>query len=100
VMLESLAAGRPVIISEEANAAGTIEHGVTGWVVRTDDLEHFADTLELVLALSDAALAHMRESCVQRAQSYSVERLVERYIDVYEDCVAGQAHAPAETPLR
>ena len=51
VMIESLAAGRPAIISQEANAAGVIEHGVTGWVVRTDDLNDLADALEAAITL-------------------------------------------------
>jgi glycosyltransferase involved in cell wall biosynthesis len=84
VALESLAAGRPVIISEEANAAGVIEHEKTGWVVRTGDIEHLAETLYTTLTLSDAALAQMRQLCLRRAQQYSIENLVGRYTQLYE----------------
>jgi glycosyltransferase involved in cell wall biosynthesis len=84
VALESLAAGRPVIISEEANAAGVVEHGKTGWVVRSGDIEHLAETLYTSLTVPDAILAQMRQFCVQRAQEYSIENLVERYTQLYE----------------
>jgi glycosyltransferase involved in cell wall biosynthesis len=83
-MLESLAAGRPVILSEEANAAGVIEEGVTGWMARTDDTAHLAEVLARVLALPDATLAAMRDACVRRAAEYSIERLVERYSELYQ----------------
>jgi glycosyltransferase involved in cell wall biosynthesis len=83
-MLESLAAGRPVLLSDEANAAGVIEDGVTGWVARTGDTAHLADVLARVLALPDAALAAMRDACVRRAVEYSIERLVARYAALYE----------------
>lgn len=83
VALESLAAGRPVIISEAANAAGVIEHGVTGWVVPMHDAQHFADTLHTVITMSEAELAAMRQTCLDRAQQYSGEKLAERYTSLY-----------------
>lgn len=83
VALESLAAGRPIIISEAANASGVIEHGVTGWVVRTGDVEHLAETLGEVLALPDDALAAMRVNCLRRADDYSMARLVATYEALY-----------------
>lgn len=92
-MLESLASGRPVIISEGANAAGVIEHGVTGWVVRTQDVPHLADTLHAVLTMPDTVLEGMREACLRRAREYAVEALVERYMRFYEDMLGGGARA-------
>lgn len=84
VALESLAAGRPVIISEEANAAQVIEHNQTGWVVRTGDVLQLAETLHTVLALPDQELARMRERCLADVQKYSLTALVETYSHLYE----------------
>jgi len=84
VSIEALAAGRPVILSEPANAAGVIEHGVTGWVVRAGDVEHLAETLYHIISMPDAELAAMRAACAQRAQQYGVETLVQRYMSLYE----------------
>lgn len=84
VALESLAAGRPIIISEAANASGVIQHGVTGWVVRTGDVEHLAETLGEVLALPDGALMVMRANCLRRAEEFSMARLVTTYEALYE----------------
>lgn len=83
VPLEALAAGKPVIISTNANASGVIEHDVTGWVVPTGDIAALADTLLRVIRLPDATLAAMAEACREQAASHSVARLVERYSDLY-----------------
>ena len=97
VPLEALAAGKPVIISASANAASIVEHGVTGWVVPTGDTTALAGTLRQVIDLPDAALAAMARSCRERAQHYSVARLVERYSALYTSLVAAPrsvAHCP------
>jgi len=89
VCLESLAAGRPVIISAEANAANVIEHGITGWVVPAHNRQLLAETLHTVITLPASALSKMREACVQRARDYQVEMLVQRYTGLYEALVRG-----------
>jgi glycosyltransferase involved in cell wall biosynthesis len=86
-MLESLAAGRPVIISEEANGAGIIEHERTGWIVPTHDLASFAETLAMVLELPQSRLRGMEGACVERAEAYSIESLAARYMRLYDSLV-------------
>lgn len=108
VILESLAAGRPVIVSEEANHAGVIEHGVTGWLARTDDVANLAETIAGTLALTDDELAAMRPACRQRAAHYSVDALTARYEQLYTAWTAGpqslgravQAARVRESPSR
>lgn len=83
VILESLASGRPVIVSEAANRAGVIQHGLTGWVVRTGDVEHLAETILQVLNLPAGELDTMRRACRQTAAQYSMEQMIARHIAVY-----------------
>ena len=83
VALEALAAGRPVIISEAANAAGVIAQGETGWVVRTGDVEHLAAALQTALALPEDDMANMRETCRQRSLDFSMAKMVASYQDLY-----------------
>jgi glycosyltransferase involved in cell wall biosynthesis len=85
VMLESLAAGRPVVISEESNGAEVITDGATGWVVPTHDMEAFAQCLHRVLTMPEADLVAMRVACVARAQEYSIDILAQRYKDLYTE---------------
>lgn len=107
VMLEALAAGRPVIISEEANRAEVITDGETGWIVPTGDVARLAETLARALALTSAELAGMRQACLDRAAEYSVDALVARYTQLYESWVAPsrvarppQAASVRESPSR
>lgn len=83
VAIEALAAGRPVIISADANAAGVVEEGITGWVIPTGDVEGLAAALRRVIALPDTALDAMRPACVRRAADFSEELMVRRYADLY-----------------
>lgn len=84
VALESLAARKPVIISEAANAAGVIEHGVTGWVFRTRDAAHLAETFSTVIALPDDEFKVMGDRCFTRVQDFAVPRMVANYEALYE----------------
>jgi glycosyltransferase involved in cell wall biosynthesis len=87
VAIESLSAGRPVIISAAANAAGVISEGVTGWIVRTGDIAHLAETLARVAAMPDEELANMHAECEARAHDFSIDRLVSHYVLLYEELV-------------
>jgi glycosyltransferase involved in cell wall biosynthesis len=96
VAIEALAAGRPVVISAAANAAGVIEDGTSGWVVPTGDVAGLADTLCSIGSLSDAAWGQMRAACRQRAEYYSAANLVRRYTSFYE-ALLHSAHPTEET---
>ena len=93
-VLESLAAGRPALVSEAANASGVIEDGVTGWVARTDDVPHLATRLGEVFRLSPERLEGMRPACRDRAGMYSMKRMVQRYEELYEVLLSGASPAP------
>lgn len=83
VMLESLAAGRPVIISEGGNQAGVIQHGVNGWVFRTGDTMHLAKMIETALQASNDTIEKMRHTCHQTAAAFDMRLMIERHQAVY-----------------
>ncbi len=82
-VLELLAAGRPVIVSDAANASGVIQPGVTGWVVPAGDVSQLADTLSMVLVMSDAELGAMRPACQRAAAPFAVENMVRCFEALY-----------------
>lgn len=84
VSLESLAAGKPVLLSAEANAAEVIDEGVTGWVAPTHDLPAFAAKLRRVIEAPDTELAAMRDACQAQAARFSAEALARRYMAFYD----------------
>lgn len=83
VMLESLAAGKPVLISEEANQSGVIEHGINGWVFPAQDVQALSNCLRQVWTLRPEVYQHMAENSRQTARAYRVEAMVEQYIALY-----------------
>lgn len=83
VMLESLAAGKPVLISAAANMAGVIEEGKTGWIVPTGDVHALAEKLKQILALSEVELTAMAKSSQAKAAEFSIERMVAAHSDLY-----------------
>ncbi len=83
VLLESMAAGKPVIVSEAANKAGLIKQGQNGWIVRTSDVESLAITLRNVFALPESKLTDMGTACQETAARFSVSKMVEEYETLY-----------------
>ena len=84
VILESLAAGKPVIVSKAANAAGVIKQGFNGWVVGTSDVESLAETLRAVFALPKSDLSGMSATCKESAAHFSVSAMVKSYEAIYQ----------------
>lgn len=84
VALESLAAGKPLLISAGANLAGVIKDGETGWEAPTNSPADLAAALRRVLATPESELTRMAERCRTRAQEYTIETLARRYMALYE----------------
>jgi len=83
-VLESLAAGRPAVVSAAANAGGVIREGAQGWVVPTADIPALADRLDQVLSLDDATLQAMAPACRARAAEFDLPTMVQRYEALYQ----------------
>jgi len=81
VVLEALAAGKPLIVSQAANTSEVIKEGRNGWVVKTGDVESLAASLHKVLALDVSA---MRSDCKASALPFSMTRMVLDYEMLYE----------------
>ncbi len=87
VILESLAAQRPVIVSETANAAGVIVQGQNGWIVPTHNITELASLIERISTAPDLLLA-MRAECWRSVQPFAVERMIDGYQALYQRCLA------------
>ncbi len=84
IVLESFATGTPVVISEGANAAGLVEHGVTGWVFPTGDAHALARCLQAARATSPVDLREMGRHAQEVVQQYSIAAMTERYTRLYD----------------
>jgi glycosyltransferase involved in cell wall biosynthesis len=84
VALESLAAGKPVILSRGANAAEVIANGRTGWVTPDNSPADLAVALRHVIEAPDDALDVMRPVCQAEAAQYTSQALARRYMALYD----------------
>jgi len=83
VLLEAIAAGRPIVASNIEGYASVITHGVEGLLVLPKDAEALSHALVHLLA-DDALRERMGELGRQRAEEFSWERVSQRILSYYE----------------
>ena len=84
-VIESLAAGRPAIVTDIRGSNELVEDGVNGWMVPPGDVGALTDVIGKVAALSADELAQVGTNARAsvdpvRRESHVMERLVAAYI--------------------
>jgi glycosyltransferase involved in cell wall biosynthesis len=82
VMIESLAAGTPVIALRRGAVPEVLEHGISGFIC--DDVDEMADAVGHLGEIDSAA-------CRRRAEEFGVDRMCARYEKVYDTVLEGSA---------
>jgi phosphatidylinositol alpha-mannosyltransferase len=97
ILLEAMAAGRPVVASNIEGFAGVITHGVEGLLVRPKDSDGLAEALlELV---EDADMRReIGARAAERAQHYSWDRVSQRVLSYYERLAFEKGFLPLDAP--
>ncbi len=91
VLLEAMLAGLPVVATRVSAVPEVVVHQETGALVEPGDAEGVARELGALLADPERAL-RLGEAGRARARSeFSVARMAERTIDVYDDALAARA---------
>ncbi len=106
VLLEAMAAGKPIVASNIEGYASVVTHGVEGLLVRPMDSESLAEAL-LQLARDQCLREEMSARAGQRAEQYSWERISQRVLTYYEglqfekqaSVPAPEAGEPSEAPV-
>jgi glycosyltransferase involved in cell wall biosynthesis len=89
-MIESLAAGTPVIALRRGAVPEVLEHGISGFIC--DDVDEMTDAVKRLGDIDPAA-------CRRRAEEFGVDRMCARYEQVYDAVLersvprAASAHA-------
>lgn len=92
VFIEALACGTPVLAYRRGSVPEIIEDGVTGYVCDQPD--------ELTAAVEQVSLLDRRR-CRQAFEArFTVERMVQDYLDVYEQIVSDRSTAGIRNPVR
>lgn len=108
VAVEAQAMGKPLIVSDLGAVSETVyaspygaKNEATGWKVPPGDPDRLADALSDILALSEEekeTLAHRARAHVEYA--FSVDRMVEKTLDVYCELLAPFAERLIQPNIR
>lgn len=88
VLLEAMAAGTPIVASNISGYALVTREGSDALLVEPNDANALAAALQVVLA-GGAEVAERVERGRQRADEFSMERLADLYIEMYDRVLAG-----------
>jgi phosphatidylinositol alpha-mannosyltransferase len=83
VLLEAMAAGKPVVASNIEGFAGVVTHGVEGFLVLPKDADALALALVHMLADGDTR-AEMGRHARARAEEFGWDRIAQRVLSYYE----------------
>ena len=91
VVVEALATGLPVLVSEHVGAREVVEKGSTGWVVSAEDVDALADRMRWCIEHPDEVRA-MRDAAIESARDYSWTAYRNRVVEVIEEVVRPSAY--------
>lgn len=84
VLLESLAAGTPIIGSQIDGINEIIKEGINGFGFKTKDSEHLSFTMQRLLSLSDEQYLNMKQQCLTIAENeYDLKQMIAKYQNLY-----------------
>jgi len=97
-LLEAMGAGRPVVATRVPGNVDTVDDGVTGFLVRMDDLTDMAEAVARLLRAPDLRM-QMGAAGLERVRSlFSVERMVDETAAVYRVAAPAAAGSLATLP--
>lgn len=84
VLLESMAAGVPVIATDVADNAKLVPNGQTGYVVEVGDVETLANRVLLLLQDENLLWGYGRKAREWAVREFTTARMVEKTAEVYD----------------
>jgi glycosyltransferase involved in cell wall biosynthesis len=94
VVNEALSAGVPVIVSDRCGAADLVQHGVNGYVFRSEDIEDLRQCLRSFLENADARSA-MRSAAASTGRAVSAEAAAPYLVECLKHMTGASAARPA-----
>jgi len=86
IVPEAYVYGIPVIVSKRGGLPEIVDEGITGYIFNPDQENDFEEKLKLFLEDKEL-LNRLSKNCLEKAQEFRVDMVVEKYIDVYKQVV-------------
>ncbi|HEV8148168.1 MAG TPA: glycosyltransferase [Bryobacteraceae bacterium] len=99
VVLEAMTRGLPIVATRVGAVADTVQPGVNGFIVPVRGVGEITDALTVLVQNPDLR-TRMGEASRRIVQAFSIDRMVDQTVRLYEEVVArktGTAAIPAET---
>lgn len=97
VVAEALACGAPALVTDcDFGPSEIVEHGHSGWVVRTDDLEALTSGMEMMLSKPDVAASFAARG-PRRVADFGLDAMVEAYTSLFLEQAAEHREGLART---
>ena len=88
VVLEAMAAGKPIVASRVGGIPEAVEDGVSGLLVPPGEVAPLAEAIETILQ-DDHRRRAMERAALARIQSFSLQRTVTLTEQLYRECLNG-----------
>lgn len=92
-LAEASAAGLPVIAPDVGGIAEVVAHGESGWLVPAENAIALVEAIDLLRCNSSLAAALGRGGRQRYLDHFTVSRMVDETLAVYQDALAGRARA-------
>ena len=97
--LEAMACEVPVISTNTGGLPEVNIHGVTGFLSNIGDYQDMAANA-LILLQNDTLLVQFRKNALEQAKNFDLDRILNQYLEVYEEMIAlTDAKSAANSPL-
>ena len=97
VVAEALACGAPALVTDcDFGPSEIVEHGRSGWVVPTDDLQAFGSAMEMMLTSPEMAASFAARGR-RRVADFGVSAMIDAYTSLFLEQAMERRHALART---
>ena len=93
IFIEAMACGLPIVAFDNGGHKDFLADGMTGYLVRTGDLDSFSAKVKFLCSRSDVR-GTMGRTNIKLAENYYMEKCAVRHESVFEDVVIKHSDAP------
>lgn len=82
---EGMAAGLPVLVSDNGGPMEIIDNGKYGFYFKTGDAEDCASKIMSIMDMTDSQYQDICQKSIARSKKYSLDKMMNKYYDYYEN---------------